>query len=83
MKKNRKPFTPTPEHIRNAYQLAYAYGYTPDFQGFGDTHAEFDRFLASVRAIAWDEGFDDGHYVNDTEDRNCGCRRNPYREGNE
>lgn len=41
----------------------------------------FDKWLNEVQAKAFDEGFDQGHYVNDSEDRDCGCRENPYREG--
>jgi len=44
-----------------------------------------DAILASpllrrIRAEAWDEGFDKGHYVNAEESRDCGCNTNPYRE---
>lgn len=39
----------------------------------------FFDWLQKVRAEAFDEGFDQGHYVNDSEDRDCGCRENPYR----
>lgn len=42
--------------------------------------AEFDRWLRSVKAAVWDEGFDFGHYAADWESRDCDCRKNPYRE---
>lgn len=40
---------------------------------------EFDAWLQSVKAKAWDEGFDSGHYAADWESRDCDCRKNPYR----
>ena len=43
---------------------------------------EFDRWLQTVKAEAWDEGFDSGHYVNDDESRDCDCRNNPYTKEN-
>lgn len=42
----------------------------------GAVLAERDRH---IRADAWDEGFDSGHYAADWESRDCGCRDNPYR----
>jgi hypothetical protein len=39
-----------------------------------------EQIIPKVRAEAWDEGFDSGHYVNDQESRDCECRVNPYRE---
>lgn len=44
--------------------------------------AIFGAWLQSVKAAAWDEGFDSGHYSADWESRDCDCRVNPYREAN-
>lgn len=41
---------------------------------------ESSDWLRKVKADAFDEGFSQGHYVNDSEDRDCGGRENPYRD---
>lgn len=48
-----------------------------------ETGEEFDAWLQSVKADAWDEGFDSGHYAADWESRDCDCRANPYRGAND
>jgi hypothetical protein len=48
-----------------------------DYAIFADI-PEFDAWLRSVKADAWDEGFDSGHYAADWESRDCDCRKNPY-----
>ena len=49
-------YTPTTEEVRMAYNH---WGKYPEFapDDFDVTGAEFDRWLASVRADAWDEGW--------------------------
>ena len=63
-------YTPTTEQVRTSYacQRESIYGVEHDF-------AEFDRWLAEVKAQAWDEGYvsSDDYY---------GEHDNPYRGEN-
>ena len=73
-------YTPTTEEVRNGERLARLY----KVNGFDYVATEkispeeFDRWLADVKAEAWEEGYDDG-YV----DGSCDRERadNPYRQG--
>ncbi len=60
-------YTPTTEEVWRAY-INWEYG------GPG---AEFDRWLAEVKAEVWQEGFDRGVLF-----FNAGDERNPYRQEN-
>jgi hypothetical protein len=76
-------YIPTTEVVQARYHLAGVSDKAPQFLIDAGRHvcnAEFDRWLRKVKADAYDEGFDQGHYVNDSEDRDCGCRENPYRD---
>lgn len=87
-------YTPTTESVRDAYCRAlqkalHEYG-TSARERF---HAEFDRWLAGVKASAWDEGRKFGyqdaqaHHGSGVEGAGCGpdswdCTcQNPYRQG--
>jgi len=63
-------YTPTTEEVRKAW----ADWVTTDWLAT----EQFDRWLAEVKAQAWEEGYDDG-YV----DGSCDRERadNPYRQG--
>jgi hypothetical protein len=79
-------YTPTTEEVRLAYNH---WGKYPEFapDDFDVTRAEFDSWLASVRADAWDEGrnaigsYKQGHAVDCAgwEDCYCAVYTNPYR----
>lgn len=72
-------YQPDADDVRNQYAL--------DFDGLSYwstnmNHAEFDRWLAEVKAEAWDEGAHHGadtncRFAKDTDDQ---CPYNPYRE---
>lgn len=78
-------YTPSTEDVRARYHLAGVSDTTPQFlidAGRKVCYDEFDRWLRAVKAEAWNEGFDSGHYVNDEESRDCDCRHNPYTKEN-
>ena len=69
-------YTPTTEEVSGAYNFW--------LQQCSDETVEeitekFDRWLAEIKAQAWEEGFQDGH------DSAMGVRNtdNPYRQGEE
>ena len=66
-------YTPTTEEVRNRYLS----------EVFPEDEAEFDRWLAEVKAQAWDEGSVHGArkclFAADLEP----CPHNPYREETE
>ncbi len=66
------PYTPTTEEVRAAYESTW----------LSDTmtgrDVEFDRWLAEVKAEAWQEGFDRGVLF-----FNSGDERNPYKQKEE
>lgn len=74
-------YTPTTEAVRGAY-LYEAQRHGDAFKGNAATRAEFDRWLAQVKAEAWDECFDsleyalDGYYA-------ITVANNPYRKEGE
>ena len=76
-------YTPTTEEVRYKYSWwtdknLVARGVEPT-----DTKAEFDRWLAEVKAQAWEEGKQvaEDHYVPGID---CDCfPANPYRQGEE
>lgn len=76
-------YTPTTEEVRDGYELN-ASDLCRQPLGHRDHYAEFDRWLAEhdrqVKAEAWAEGFDAGHYTGD-EPRECECKTNPYLNG--
>jgi hypothetical protein len=65
-------YTPTTEEVRDKFSFLY-----PAFEG------QFDRWLAEVKAEAWEEGFDAGerdvheHELTHWDDSDC--IQNPYR----
>lgn len=65
---------PTTEYVRHFY----ASGRWADGVGQSDTEPEFDRWLAGVKADAWDEGFEAVPSVTDWH-RNTIKKSNPYR----
>ena len=72
-------YTPTTEEVRYKYSWwtdknLVARGLEPT-----DTLAEFDRWLAEVKAQAWEEGYAHGNADAFTEARRD--RDNPYRQG--
>jgi len=73
-------YTPTTEDIRAGWEYATAV--------IGDEGtAQFDRWLAEVKAQVWEEGFDAGerdvheHELTHWDDSDC--IQNPYRQGEE
>ena len=68
-----EPYTPTTEEVRNTFSAAtWEWGATT----LDDAEQEFDRWLAEVKAQAWEEGKTAGF-----EDA-WGTRAvNPYRQG--
>ena len=75
-------YTPTTEEVRNGYVGA---GSEPNPYVSEDERAEFDCWLAEVKAQAWKEGFDAGekdyavHSLTGQWDTDC--TPNPYRQG--
>lgn len=69
-------YTPTTEDIRAAYENRAAIGPPAMAADYEEAAAQFDRWLASVRAEAWDGGFRSGvaYQVDDND-----AWRNPYR----
>lgn len=69
-------YTPTAHHVRDGYLLHECGG--PDHDGHhARLVAEFDRFLASVKAEAWDEAIRYCNFgLNDRVELMAG---NPYR----
>lgn len=65
MQNTHSPYTPTTEEIRELVQGASA--------------EEFDRWVAEVKAEAWEEGYAHGNADAFTEARLD--RDNPYRQG--
>jgi hypothetical protein len=69
-------YTPTTEEVRDKFSFLY-----PAFEG------QFDRWLAEVKAEAWEEGFDAGerdvfeHDERDEWGKEHTCIQNPYRQG--
>ena len=74
---SEQPYTPTTNEVRNAYRLSDqdidGSPYLPE-----KSDAEFDRWLAGVKAEAWEEGAMQGH-----DDHEFGVEvwTNPYRNG--
>ena len=66
-------YTPTTEEVRARYN-ADEFGYSA---GLNDPCPEFDRWLAEVKAQAWEEGMLVG------QDNYYGSPSNPYRQGEE
>lgn len=67
-------YTPTTEEVRDSYDYQFTLGMNDISQ-----IAEFDRWLAQVKAQVWDEGFDGGV-------DHCVLKQNvfnPYREETE
>lgn len=70
-------YTPSTDEVRNEYIDTANPSWLDEEIG-----REFDRWLQHVKAEAWNEGFESGHYVNEEESRDCGCRNNPYKKEN-
>ena len=70
-------YTPTTQEIREVWALARGAG-----SGYGEmlpsNRMEFNRWLAEVKAEAWQEGFDRGVLF-----FNSGDERNPYKQKEE
>lgn len=72
-------YTPDEEQVREQYTREQP----PQVGTVAEKHAEFDRFIAKVKADAWDEGLDEGR------DRWMDSREfgdppvNPYRQEGE
>lgn len=73
-------YTPDEEQVREQYTREQP----PKIGSVAEKHAEFDRFIASVRAEAWDEGreaFEAAHRWDNAEPWQH-LADNPYREAN-
>ena len=78
-------YTPTTADIRHGY-IVTSMRYTPETDDHllakrrREVADEFDRWLAKVKADAWDEGNDAGEIcAMDAEGPDHVCQRNPYR----
>lgn len=71
MQNTHSPYTPTTEEIRLRYSDSRHWGEELD--------AQFDRWLAEVKAQAWEEGFQGGY----DSAMGVGNIPNPYRQGEE
>lgn len=74
-------YTPTTEQIKDAYRRDRVW----EVHNGGKIYAaEFDRWLDSVKADAWDEGYRDGHNDGLSDGHPLGNDRepeeNPYRK---
>ena len=75
-------YTPTTEEVAKSYVWFRDQAFTDD-----KLRAEFDRWLAEVKAQAWEEGFDAGEHdvfgrIAKVEwDKEHTCIPNPYRQG--
>lgn len=76
-------YTPDEEQVREQYTREQP----PQIGTVADRHAEFDRFIARVKAEAWDEGFRTSERCWEelwditTPDGDRTSPSNPYREG--
>lgn len=81
-------YIPTTEEVRDVYQSRLIQTGTNIFALIDEEQAdaEFDRWLAGVKAEAWEEGFDAGerdvheHELTHWDDSDC--IQNPYRGEN-
>lgn len=79
-------YTPTTSSIRGIYYREY---YEYPKRNINVLDAEFDRWLAEVKAEAWDEGFNAGegeayeHEARLQWSMPHTCAKNPYREETE
>ncbi len=84
-------YTPTTEEVRHAHvgkqAVCVNHGDWITEEQWAEFGAEFDRWLASVKADAWEEGFDAGerdvfeHDEGDEWGKEHTCIQNPYRQG--
>ena len=74
-------YTPTTEEVRGAYEGQLIKVGDNAYQLLDEAHAkaEFDRWLAEIKAEAWEEGYAHGNADAFTEARLD--RDNPYRQG--
>lgn len=71
-------YTPPTEEVREAYQMT---GDGLDFRVFAARRGEeFDCWLASVRAEAWDEGHRAPIYISNFDGDYLGKTPNPHRK---
>lgn len=73
--------TPTTEQVRQGYVFSWSGGLRDEYHPDGT--AEFDRWLASEKAKAWNEGYDarlEGDNAMDARDWETveRCETNPY-----
>ena len=68
-------YTPTTEEVRLDYAPAKTFP--------ADAEAQFDRWLAEVKAQAWQEGYGEGAAANYGDYRDAEFAKNPYRQGEE
>lgn len=79
-------YVPATEKVAKAYEIIM-HGWHEDGSGYTtekEALEEFHRWLAKVKAKAWDEGFADGvnHDLGDWENAPS-IINNPYRQGQE
>lgn len=72
-------YTPTTEEVRNAFSLM------EDDLATEENFQNFDRWLAEVKAQAWEEGYSTGliEYANKVTFNPYGYAQHPYRQGEE
>ena len=66
-------YTPDEEQVREQYTQEQP----PQIGSVAEKRAEFDRFIAGIKAEAWEEGYAVGQT-----DHDCDAT-NPYREGDD
>ena len=77
-------YTPTTEEVRKAWKMMPDDRYNKgDLMGQLTSGIEFDRWLAEVKAEAWEEGITafDQAIIKDVDDPWSQLPDNPYREG--
>ena len=79
---NSRVYTPTTEKVRGAYEGQLIKVGNNAYQLLDEAHAkaEFDRWLAEVKAQAWEEGYVSGSF---DEHEGSPYTNNPYLRGEE
>lgn len=77
MSANENEYTPEASDVENAYiawrDFGSINGYAPEWTSEEQVRADFARWLASVKAEAWEAGYEDG-----ASDEGCGHYGSDY-----
>lgn len=72
-------YTPTTEEVREVFCTPITLSQTLSEEFHWEVSGQFDRWLASVKAEAWDEGAESAYYDPEIRDQ-VNYPDNPYRE---